>query len=80
MFKYSKEKVIVDKYTIVGSDEVRSVCNWLQYFSLDDLENEMAEGGFAIEEVYSDVAGTPYDAKSEEFAVVIQPRGSAGTE
>ena len=73
VFKYAKEKVILDKYTIVAPDEVRSICNWLQYFSLEDLENEMAEGGFVIKEVYSDVAGTPFDAKSGEFAAVIRP-------
>lgn len=80
VFKYSKEKVILDKYTIVASDEVRSICNWLQYFSPEDLEIEMAEGGFVIKEVYSDVAGTSFDTKSEEFAVVIRPSVNAATE
>jgi len=71
-FKYSKEKVVLDKYTIIGSDEIRSICNWLQYFSLEDLDREISGSGLAIEEVYSDVAGTPFNPKSEEFAVVIK--------
>lgn len=77
VFKYAKEKVILDKYTIVAPNEIRSICNWLQYFSPADLENEMTGGGFAVKEIYSDVAGTPFDSKSEEFAVVIQQCANA---
>ena len=64
----------------MASDKVRSICNWLQYFSPEGLENEVAESGFEIKEVYSDVAGTPYDTQSAEFAVVIRPRINAATE
>lgn len=66
-FKYDREKVVLDKYTIVESDRTRTVYNWLQYFSPEDLEREFVECGFTIEELFSDVAGTPYDPQSNEF-------------
>ena len=69
-FKYPEEKLALDKYTIIEPHRTREVYNWLQHFEPDDLERELAEAGFAIEEIYSDVAGTPYDSASSEFAVV----------
>jgi len=44
----------------------------LQYFSREALEREFAECGFAVEKLYSDVAGSPFDSESEEFAVVAR--------
>jgi len=71
-FKYHGDKVVLDKYTIVESHRTRTVCNWLQYFTLEDLKREFVEAGFSIEGVYSDVAGTPYDRNSNEFAVIAK--------
>ncbi len=70
--KYDEEKVVLDKYTIVESDRIRTVYNWLQYFAPEELEREFVEGGFSIEALYSDVAGTPYDRNSNEFAVIAK--------
>lgn len=72
IFKYNKEKVVLDKYTIVESGRTRAVYNWLQYFAPEELEREFVEGGFSIEAIYSDVAGTPYDQNSNEFAVIAK--------
>jgi len=69
-FKYEKEKVMLDKYTIVEADYTRIVYNWLQYFSPECLESEFAECGFQIESFYSDVAGNPFESEGSEFAVV----------
>jgi hypothetical protein len=71
-FKYEDEKVVVDKYTIVESDRTREVYNWLQYFSPENLEKEFSDAGFIIRGFYSDVAGTPFDSKSNEFSVVAE--------
>jgi 2-polyprenyl-3-methyl-5-hydroxy-6-metoxy-1,4-benzoquinol methylase len=78
-FKYGKEKVALDKYTIVESDRTRTVYNWLQYFAPEDLEKEFRDTGFSVEGLYSDVAGTPYDPKSNEFAI-IAGKTPTGTE
>jgi SAM-dependent methyltransferase len=69
-FKYDEEKVALDKYTIIELDRTRNVYNWLQYFAPEDLEREFIKAGFSVKGLYSDVAGTPYDRESHEFAVI----------
>ena len=71
-FKYETEKVILDKYTLVEADRTRTIYNWLQYFSPEALEREFVECGFTVEEFYSDVAGSPFDAETKEFAVIAK--------
>ena len=69
-FKYDEKKVVLDKYTIIECERTRQVYNWFQYFSPEDLEREFTDVNFSVKEFYSDVAGTPYDRKSSEFAVI----------
>jgi 2-polyprenyl-3-methyl-5-hydroxy-6-metoxy-1,4-benzoquinol methylase len=71
-FKYDEEKVTLDKYTIIEESRRRAVYNWLQYFSTETLRKEFEENGFSIKELYSDVAGTPYNLDSTEFAIVAE--------
>jgi cyclopropane fatty-acyl-phospholipid synthase-like methyltransferase len=71
-FKYEKEKVILDKYTIIEESRNRVVYNWLQYFSKDSLGKEFKENGFKVEEVYSDVAGKTFNPESPEIAIVAK--------
>ncbi|WYD80454.1 MAG: class I SAM-dependent methyltransferase [Candidatus Electrothrix gigas] len=71
-FKYDEEKVILDKYTIIEPERTREVYNWFQHFTPEDLENEFVAAGFSIKGLYSDVAGSPYDQKSSEFAVIAR--------
>jgi SAM-dependent methyltransferase len=72
VFKYEEEKVVLDKYTIVEPDRTRTIYNWLQYFAPQELEQELLEAGFSVEGLYSDVAGTPYDPGTHEFAAVAR--------
>jgi 2-polyprenyl-3-methyl-5-hydroxy-6-metoxy-1,4-benzoquinol methylase len=69
-FKYEQEKVALEKYTLVEAERTRTVYNWLQYFEPKELEREFVNAGFFVEGLYSDVAGTPYDRKSNEFAII----------
>ena len=71
-FKYEKEKVILDKYTIIEKARTRVIYNWLQYFSRDAITKEFETNGLKIQEVYSDVAGAPLRSDSPEFAVVAK--------
>jgi SAM-dependent methyltransferase len=71
-FKYERERVVLDKYTIIEADRTWTVFNWLQYFTPVELEREFVECEFKVEGFYSDVAGSPYTPESEEFAVVAQ--------
>jgi len=70
--KYEKEKVILDKYTIIEESRKRIVFNWLQYFSKDSLRKEFEENGFKVEEIYSDVAGKIFSSDSTEIAIVAK--------
>lgn len=71
-FKYDKEKVILDKYTIIEESRKRIVYNWLQYFSRDSLIKEFEENGFKVDELYSDVAGKTFTPESKEIAIVAK--------
>ena len=71
-FKYEKEKVVLDKYTIIEAERTRTIYNWLQYFSPEDVEREFAACGFAVENCYADVAGMPFSSQSKEFAVIAK--------
>jgi len=71
-FKYEREKVVLDKYTLIEAGRTRTIYNWFQHFSPETLEREFVECGFTIEKIFSDVAGTPFDLKANEFAVVAR--------
>jgi len=74
IFKYEREKVVLDKYTLIEANRTRTVYNWLQYFSPETLEREFVACGFAVEHFYSDVAGSQFDSENKEFAVVAKKR------
>ena len=71
-FKYEKEKVTLDKYTIIEESQTRTVYNWLQHFSTESLKNEFQNNGFEVEGFYSNVAGRAFDPDSSEFALVAR--------
>ncbi|NES00858.1 MAG: class I SAM-dependent methyltransferase, partial [Symploca sp. SIO1B1] len=51
IFKYEKEKVTLDKYTIIEQSRKRVIYNWLQYYSESSLRNEFEENGFRVKEL-----------------------------
>jgi 2-polyprenyl-3-methyl-5-hydroxy-6-metoxy-1,4-benzoquinol methylase len=71
-FKYEEEKIILDKYTIVEAEKTRTVYNWMQCYTPDTLEREFAQVGLILDELFSDVAGTPYNPENPEFAVIVK--------
>ena len=71
-FKYGKEKVTLDKYTIIEEKRTRVVYNWLQYFSQDSLREEFEENGLEATEFYADVAGSAFSPDSTDMAVVAR--------
>jgi len=71
-FKYEKEKVLLDKYTIVEASRQRVVYNWLQCYSADSIREEFAGNGFQVESLYSDVAGKAFSSESPEIAIVAK--------
>jgi len=71
-FKYDKEKITLDKYTIIEEARTRVVYNWLQYFNQDSLREEFEDNGFEAEEFYSDVAGSTFFPESPDIAIVAR--------
>ena len=71
-FKYEKEKVSLDKYTIVEESQTRVVYNWMQYYSQETLRAEFQENGFELENIYLNVAGDAFDQTADEFAGVAR--------
>ncbi|MDH3349118.1 MAG: class I SAM-dependent methyltransferase [Desulfobulbaceae bacterium] len=71
-FKYEDDKVTLDKYTIIEPMLTRTVYNWLQCYSKESLRTEFMSNGFEVEGIYSDVAGTVFDPKSPEMAIVAR--------
>lgn len=76
-FKYGKEKVTLDKYTIIEKAKTRVVYNWLQYFSRVSLREELEKNGLQAVEFYSDVAGSAFSAGSPDMAVVARKMETA---
>jgi cyclopropane fatty-acyl-phospholipid synthase-like methyltransferase len=71
-FKYESEKLILDKHTIIEERSTKEIFNWMQCYSIHSLEKELNASGFYISEVYSDVAGHPYQAKGKEIAIIAK--------
>ena len=73
-FKYEKEKVCLDKFTIIEESKSYTVFNWLQYFSVENLQKEFYQAQFSITELLANVAGEEYSENSNEFAVIGKKR------
>ena len=73
-FTYKEVQVVLEKFTIVEADRVRTVYNWLQWFEPEQIEREFAASGLRVVELYADVAGGAFDASASEFAVVATRR------
>ncbi len=73
-FKYQKEKVTPDKYTIVEESRTFIIYNWLQYFTKDSLKKEFEECGFKVNKYFDDVAGSTFSSDTDEFAIVSKKK------
>lgn len=71
-WKYVSEKVILDRYDIYEQERNRTIYNWLQYFDMNSLQNELELNGFYIIDSYSDMTGTAFSEDSMTFAIVVE--------
>jgi 2-polyprenyl-3-methyl-5-hydroxy-6-metoxy-1,4-benzoquinol methylase len=69
-YRYEKEKVVLDKYTIITDVRIRTIYNWFKYFGTHELKEEFSKNGLNIIECYGDVAGRVYSPEYDEFAVI----------
>lgn len=74
-FKYKKDKVRLDKYTVILNDGQTKTYNiWKHYFSLKRTIAMMEENDFLIKDYWSDLKGKPYEENSPWIGMVAQKR------
>ncbi len=72
-FKYKKEKVRLDKYTmLLKNGEVRTHHIWKHYFSLKRSIQMVEESGFTVKEYWSDLQGKPFEKESPWIGMIAQ--------
>lgn len=71
-FKYMDSKVTLDKFTILTNQHSKTVYNWLQHFSPEELELEFDKFSLRVTEQYADVAGNEFLPDGDEFAIVAK--------
>ena len=69
-FKYERECLIVDKYTVIDDSRELEIFTWNQCYSVETIEKVFEENGFQIVEWFSDVAGTPLKDDSRGITVL----------
>ncbi|USD63110.1 class I SAM-dependent methyltransferase [Vibrio sp. SCSIO 43140] len=69
-FTYQDEKVTLDKYVIYEEESEKTVYNWLQHFSLEQIKAELEVHGLTIKASYRDLRGKPL-VEADEMALVI---------
>lgn len=71
-FKYEKEYLLLDKFTIVNSIGKKQSYNWAKCYTLQELSEEFRNSGLQIVEHFANVAGDAYSDESMEIAVIAK--------
>ncbi|MFS0785497.1 class I SAM-dependent methyltransferase [Shouchella sp. 1P09AA] len=69
---YPDERVSLEQTNVMTADDTQTYYIWNQYFTKPMLQTELEEAGFSTKEVYSDVTGKPYTAKSDTMAFLAK--------
>ncbi|HMQ30991.1 MAG TPA: class I SAM-dependent methyltransferase [Chloroflexaceae bacterium] len=66
--------IYLDQYIVIEADGTISVYrNWFQDYTAETIGAELAANGFAVESLWSDLAGTPYAEDADWIGVVARP-------
>lgn len=71
-FKYDKEKILLDNYTIYSKLGKRCDYSWLQCFSEQEIRNEFDKNNFNIFDLYANVSDDIYNSELNEFAIIAR--------
>jgi 2-polyprenyl-3-methyl-5-hydroxy-6-metoxy-1,4-benzoquinol methylase len=74
-FKYERDHLLCDKYTVVENESEFEVFNWIQCYSVESLNKTFEQNGLRIVESFADVAGTPLTDDSRAFAAAATKSG-----
>ncbi len=72
-YKYKKDKVRLDKYTLVFNDgEMRTHHIWKHYFSVKRAIAMAEEHGFTVKDYWANLRGKPYEEGSPWIGMIVQ--------
>jgi SAM-dependent methyltransferase len=71
-FVYPEERVYLDRFTVVEEARRREIFNWIQCFSPETLEAELARAGFEMEAYPGNLAGDDFDPETVFFGAVAR--------
>ncbi len=74
-FIYESERVTLDKYDILEANRSRTIYNWLQYYDVRALEDELRSHGFELTELMADLTGARFEPDGADFAMISTLRG-----
>lgn len=70
-FHYPERSAHLQRFIVIrGDGSVRVFALWRSYFSPDTVESLVESAGLALQTVYSDLRGSPFDPQSEWLGVV----------
>lgn len=70
IFKYDKDKIILNKETIITKYKEQTINNWLQCFDLETIKMELELAGMVLCNSFSNICGGKYCEDSFNIAVV----------
>ena len=74
--QYPEQAIYLDQYVVVEADGTLSVYrNWFQDYTRETITAELEAGGFAVQDVWNDLTGTPYAEGGEWIGVVALRSG-----
>ncbi|MHB0857085.1 MAG: SAM-dependent methyltransferase [Anaerolineae bacterium] len=73
-FAYTDQAIYLDQYIVIEANGRLAVYrNWFQDYTPETIVSELTQGGFAVESLWGDLAGMPYQEGSEWIGVVARP-------
>ncbi len=72
-FDYPEQAIWLDQYTVIEADGKTTVYrNWFQDYTPETITSELEQGGFAVESLWGNLTGKPYDQSSEWIGLVTR--------
>ncbi|MBK8781287.1 MAG: methyltransferase domain-containing protein [Anaerolineales bacterium] len=74
-FDYPERSIWLDQYTVIeGNEKVSVYRNWFQDYTPETITEELAQGGFSVESLWSDLTGNQYSPNSEWIGIIAGKR------
>jgi len=74
-FDYLEQSIWLDQYTVIEEDGKVSVYrNWFQDYTPETITEELALGGFSVENLWGDLTGKQYSPDSEWIGIIASKK------